>query len=301
LSAMKKPVTNKLDPRFNDANGDLVADAPTDPSKFIDPPKLVFCYIAIDDPDLHRKAMDGLTRQLAEVTGKEVEYRPFKTAVEQLQAMRDGRLHVAGFNTGNVPIAVDLCGFVPVSAPGGPDGTAAHQMVIIVPTDSPVQHLTDLRGMELTCVVASQSGYRAPLIALRDAGLLPQKDYIIRYSSGHHYSIAAVASRKSAAAAVASDVLQREIGSGQVSAGQIRIIYRSENFPNAALGYVYNLKPELAEKVKQALLDFEWKGTSLEKFFAPSGQTRFLPVSFKNDFALARRIDDEIGFVYQVP
>lgn len=301
LSALNRPVTNRLNSRYVDADGDLIADAPTNPADFIDPPKLVFCYIAIDEPEQHRKAMESLTRRLAEVTGKEVEYFPAITVQEQLHAMREGRLHVAGFSTGGVPVAVDQCGFVPVCAPGGADGKASHQMVIIVPSDSPAQQLTDLRGKEFTFVVASQSGYRAPSITLRDAGMLPLRDYTIRYTSNHHYSILNVAHKKTAAAAVASDVLQREIAAGQISASQIRIIYRSENFPNAALGYVYNLNPELAAKVKQTLLEFAWKGTSLEKFFGPAGQTRFLPVSFKDDWALARRIDDEIGYVYEAP
>jgi len=51
-----KPVTNKLDPKFIDANGDLIADAPTDPAQLIDPPAIRFAYIEEDDPAKQKKA-----------------------------------------------------------------------------------------------------------------------------------------------------------------------------------------------------------------------------------------------------
>ena len=37
------------------------------------------------------------------------------------------------------------------------------------------------------------------------------------------------------------------------------------------------LKPELAAKVKEAVMTYEWKGSPLEGFFAGSGQTGFAP------------------------
>ena len=78
---------------------------------------------------------------------------------------------------------------------------------------------------------------------------------------------------------------------------QFRVIYESENFPTAGFGYVCNLKPDLAAKVKAAFFSFQWKGTGVEREFAASAQTKFAEVSFKNDFALVRRIDNEIRSV----
>ncbi len=100
--------------------------------------------------------------------------------------------------------------------------------------------------------------------------------------------------------AVANDVLKREVAAGTIKPAQFRSIYKSENFPTAAIGYAYNLKPELAAKIRAAILDFDWKGTGLEKEFGASNQTRFVPVDYKNDWALVRRVDDSIGFPYQI-
>lgn len=42
-----------MDSRFKDADGDLVADAPTDPKDWIDPSTLVFSYTPVEDPAVY--------------------------------------------------------------------------------------------------------------------------------------------------------------------------------------------------------------------------------------------------------
>src|SRR5688572_2466664 len=44
----------KMSERFKDADGDLVPDPPTDPKEFIDPPKLIFSYVATNEPETYR-------------------------------------------------------------------------------------------------------------------------------------------------------------------------------------------------------------------------------------------------------
>ena len=109
-----------------------------------------------------------------------------------------------------------------------------------------------------------------------------------------------IASKQYQAAAVASDVLQRDLAAGAIKQSEFRSIYRSGSFPTAGLGYVYNLKPELAAKIKDAMLNFDWTNTSLAKEFAASGQNKFTAVNYKDDWALVRKIDDEIGYAHQV-
>src|SRR5262249_27182026 len=110
-----------------------------------------------------------------------------------------------------------------------------------------------------------------------------------------------IAAKQYQAAAVASDVLQRDLGRGMIKEGDFRSIYKSDSFPTAGLGYVYNLKPELAAKIKDAILHFDWKGTSLEKQFTEStGQSKFVPVNYNDDWSLVRKIDNEIGYAHEV-
>ena len=42
-----------MDARFKDTNGDLVADAPTNASEFVDPATLVFAYTPVKDPAVY--------------------------------------------------------------------------------------------------------------------------------------------------------------------------------------------------------------------------------------------------------
>ena len=294
------PIT--LDPRFTDADGDLVADPPANPKDQIDPPTLMFSFVATHDPEAYRERFKEFVAFLSQKIGKPVEYVLFSSPEQQLRALQEGRLHVAGINTGNIPIAVNQCGFIPICNLASEKGVATYQMQIIVPADSPIHTLKDLKGRELTLTEpGSNSGFKAPLVLLsRDQGLMPGGDFAIRYSGGHDESIKGIASKTYQAAAVASDILTRAVANGEIKKEQYRVIYESADFPTAGFGYVYNLKPELAAKIKDAFFGFEWKGTGVEKEFAGSQQSKFSPVSYNKHFELVRRIDDEIRSVRTV-
>jgi len=303
MTGMDRPVTNKLAEQFADADGDMIADPPSDASKLIDPPKLVFSYVAVEDPSEYEKQWKPFCDHLSKVTGKPVEYLPAKSSDEQLKALRDGQLHVTGFNSGSVPFAVNTCGFVPVARipTNEPGGT---HVEIIVPADSPIQNYTDLRDKKYTIAFTepnSNTGYKAPMVLLHsDYGIDPERDYLFRTTNDHKVSIEGIASKQYQAAAVAADVLARELARGAIKKEQYRTIYKSESFPSAALGYAYNLKPELAAKVKEAIVTFDMKSSDLEQELAPISQSTLIPVTYKNDWALIRRIADACGQVHEL-
>lgn len=296
------PVSNRLDARYTDADGDLVADTPTDASLLLDPDPIVFSYVAVDDPTDFRDAFKEFMDHLAKVTGKRVEYLMATSTEEQLVALRDGKLHVTGVNTGNVPLAVNCAGFVPVAKLAGDAGTG-YQMEIIVPAGSAIQKPEQLVGRELALTEAgSNSGFKAPLVLLQSHyALAPGRDFGIRYSGSHEASIEGVAAKEYDAAAVANDVLSRAIGAGAIQPDQYRSIFKSESFPTAGFGHTCHLKPELAAKVKEAMSTFVWTGTGVEREFASAKYNKLVPVSYKDDWALVRRIDDEIGSVHKLP
>lgn len=301
-AGLGKATVNRLDPRFADANNDLVADMPADPAQQIDPPVLYFSYIAVEEPEHFRDVFKEFIAHLSKATGKPVEYQLLHSTGDQLKALRDGQLHICGLNTGAVPMAVDLCGFVPIGKLASSDGIASYRMQLIVPAKSTLKSAADLRDQELTVTEpGSNSGFKAPLELLRDVyGLEPERDYRLRYSHGHDESIAGIASGEYAVAAVAGDVLRRAVARGDIKTNQFRIIYESEAFPTAAIGQVYNLKPELAEKIRQAIFDFDWNGTEMAKEFAQSEQSKFVPANFKDDWSLVRKIDDHMGTTYKI-
>ena len=107
-----------LDKAYCDRNGDMVADAPADPKQLINPSTLIFAYTPVEDPALYTKVWDGFLRHLEKVTGKKVVFFPVQSNAAEIEAMRSGRLHIAGVSTGPTPIAVNCAGYVPFAIMG---------------------------------------------------------------------------------------------------------------------------------------------------------------------------------------
>jgi phosphonate transport system substrate-binding protein len=85
-----------LGDRYTDADGDLIADIPTDPSEWIDPDTLIFAYTPVEDPAVYAEVWAGFLDHMSEATGKNVQFFPVQSNAAQIEAMRAGRLHVAG-------------------------------------------------------------------------------------------------------------------------------------------------------------------------------------------------------------
>jgi phosphonate transport system substrate-binding protein len=291
-----------MDPRFKDADGDLVADAPTDPKQWIDPPTLVFAYTPVEDPAVYAKVWEGFLHHLAKTTGKKVQFFPVQSNAAQIEAMRAGRLHVAGFNTGSVPLAVNCAGFVPFAMMASKDNRYGYEMEIITYPGSGIEKIEDIKGKRLAFTAeTSNSGYKAPSALLRDQFKMEAgKDYTPVFSGKHDNSILGVANKDYPAAAIANSVKLRMEARGVVKPEQIKVIYKSQTFPTTAYGYVYNLKPELAEKVKQAFFSYNWEGTALAAEFNKSEppQEKFMPITYKQHWQVVRDIDRAMGVSY---
>jgi phosphonate transport system substrate-binding protein len=295
------PIQNQLADRFEDADGDLVADPPKNPKNLLDPEVITFSYIAGEHPEKESEVWHKWCDALAQVTGKKVEYVPFEKADDELKALKEGRLHVAGLNTGTVPVAVDQCGFVPLCTLGKADGSFGYSMVLIVPAKSSIKDPSDLHGKTITMKDAnSHSGFKAPIVTLmNDFGLRPTRDYDWNFAYEHENAIRMTAKGECAAAAVASDRLSAAIDHGDIKEADVRVIYKSPTFPPAAIGCVYNLKPELVAKIKSALQECDWNKAGLSERLG-GGATKFVPISYRDAFAGVRQIDNSMGVRHQV-
>ena len=287
----------ELDRRFCDRNGDLVADPPTD-GKFVDPPTLIFAYTPVEDPEVYRKVWEGFLKHVEKTTGKKVAFFPVQSNAAQIEAMRAGRLHLGGFNTGSNPIAVNCAGFVPFTMMAAKDGSYGYQMEIITQADSSIRTPADLKGKTLAFTSpTSNSGFKAPSALLQsEFGLAPDKDYKTAFSGKHDNSILGVVNKDYDAAAIANAILTRMVARKTVDAAKVRSIYKSQTFPSTGYGYVYNLEPKLAEKVKQAFFTFQWEGSDLKKEFQK--EDKFMPITYKEHWEVIRKIDKATGVSY---
>lgn len=282
-----------LDSRFEDADGDLLADVPKESSQHLTPDPLVFSYVAGPNAEEEVAAWKDFSAHLSQAAGLRVETVAYSTTAEQLQALHDRKLHVSGFNTGAVSSAVTMCGFVPFCTVGRADGTFGASMRIIVPANSPIEKIDDVKNRTVTfTLMDSNSGCKAAIVLLKEYGLMPERDYKWRFSGSHQESIKGIANGFYDAAPVADDLLQRYLADSGGAGAKIRTLYESERFPPATIGHVNELSPELAAKVRQAFLEYPWKDSALEKQFGTTGSAKFVPISYKQDFALVRRIHD---------
>ncbi len=282
-----------LDVRFCDRDGDLVADIPENPDEWVDPDTLIFAYTPVEDPAVYREAWSDFLTYLEEKTGKRVIFFPVDSNAAQIEAMRSGRLHIAGFNTGSVPLAVACAGFRPFTIMASEDGSYGYEMEIITYPGSGIEKVEDIKGRTLAFTSpTSNSGFKAPSAILKaDFGLIPDRDFKAVFSGKHDNSILGVANKDYDAASIANSVKERMIKRGVVREDQLVVLYRSQTFPTTAYGVVYNLKPELQEQIIDAFFSFEWEGTSLEEEFSKSGEAQFIPITFKEHWAVIRKID----------
>ncbi len=289
----------KLDPRYSDADGDLIADIP-DAAEQVDPDTLIFAYTPVEDPAVYAEAWSDFLKHMTEVTGKKVQFFPVQSNAAQIEAMRAGRLHIAGFNTGSNPLAVACAGFRPFTMMASEDGSFGYEMEIITYPDSGIESVEDIKGGKLAFTSeTSNSGFKAPSAILKaDYNMVAGTDFEPVFSGKHDNSILGVANKDYPAAAVANSVLKRMLSRDVVTPDQIKSLYTSQTFPTTGYGVANNLNADLQDKIKEAFATFEWAGSSLQTEFGKSGEAQFIPITFQKEWEVIRKIDEANGVEY---
>lgn len=289
-----------LDARYQDADGDLIADIPTDPAQLVDPETLIFAYTPVEDPAVYAEAWKDFITHMETVTGKKVQFFPIDSNAAQIEAMRAGRLHISGFNTGSNPLAVACAGFRPFAMMAAKDGSFGYEMEIITHPGSGIEKVEDIKGNKMAFTSeTSNSGFKAPSALLKsEFGMEAGKDFEPVFSGKHDNSILGVANKDYPAAAIANSVMTRMIERDVIKADQVISIYKSETFPTTGYGVAHNLTPDLQEKIKEGFFSFKWEGSSLAEEFSKSGEEQFIPITFKDNWAVIRQIDEATGVSY---
>ncbi len=282
-----------LDAQYCDDNMDLVADPPKDPKKFKNPSTLVFTYTPVEDPAVYEKVFKPFTDHLAQCTGKKVAFYQVQSNAAEIEAMRSGRLHVAGFSTGPTAFAVNLAGAVPFAVKGTEKEFQGYNLIVIVKKDSPYKKLSDLKDKKVAHTSASSnSGNLAPRALFPALGLIPDKDYKVIYSGKHDQSILGVNTGDYDAAPVASDVFERMAHRGTIKESDFRVIYRSQTFPTSSFAYAHDLEPALRDKMLKCFYDYRFPEEMKQAF---EGADRFFPVTYKKDWEVVRVVDASAG------
>ena len=286
-----------LDERFCDEDKNLIADLPKDAKQWQNPATLIFSYTPVEDPAVYENVFDDFMTHLAKVTGKKVRWFPAESYAAQVEALRSGRLHIAGVATGPTPYAVNLAGFEPIVSMMKPDGSIGYKLQVITHKDSPIKSIADLKGKRVAHVTpSSNSGDLAPRALFTSMGVTPGKDYEVLFSGKHDNSIMGVVNKDYDAAPVASTVVDRMQARGMFKAGDLRVVYESAPFPRTAFGVPYNLDPTLKAKIKEAFLTFDFKNSKIGKEFKDSD--KFGAIDYKEAWRDVRTIQQTSGVKY---
>lgn len=285
-----------LDEMYCDENKDLVADTPKDSAQWKDPKTLVFTYTPVEDPAVYKDAFADFQEYLSEKTGKRVVYYTVQSNAAEVEAMRSGRLHIAGFSTGPTGFAVNLAGYVPIAVKGYEDSFQGYNLIVVTKKDSGIKELADLKGKQIAHTSASSnSGNLAPRAIFPKHGLVPDQDYTVVYSGKHDQSVLGVEHGDYDAAPVASDVFNRMAAAGRINADDFHIVFTSPKFPTSSFGLAHNLKPELAQAITDAFYSYRFPAEMQETF---GGADRFFPVTYQKDWEVIRDIAASTGTSY---
>ena len=229
-----------------------------------------------------------------------MQFFPVQSNAAQIEAMRAGRLHIAGFNTGSNPLAVACAGYRPFTMMAAEDGSFGYEMEIITYPDSGIESVEDIKGKELAFTSeTSNSGFKAPSAILKaDYDMEAGRDFEPVFSGKHDNSILGVANKDYPAAAVANSVLNRMVSRDVVTEDQLVSLYTSQTFPTTSYGLAHDLAPELQESIQEAFETFEWEGSALQAEFSKSGEAQFVPITFEEEWEVIRKIDEANGVEY---
>ncbi|MDN3523835.1 phosphate/phosphite/phosphonate ABC transporter substrate-binding protein [Halomonas sabkhae] len=286
-----------LDSIYCDNNGDLVADRPQDESEWANPETLIFAYTPVEDPAIYSDIWQPFIEHMEDVTGRDVRFFAVQSNSAQVEAMRSGRLHVAGFSTGPTPFAVNLAGAVPFALMGSDDGRFGYTLQLYTHVDSGIDEVTDLKGKRVAHTSpTSNSGNQAPRALFPDLGIVPGEDYEVLYSGSHDQSMLGVVAQDYDAAPVASEVVERMADRGLYDPDDVKILYESDPFPTTSYTYAHNLAPELVEKIEEAFFTFDFAGTELGEEF--DGVEKFIPINYQDNWKVIRTIQTANGVEY---
>ena len=279
----------ELDQMYCDETGSLTADLPKDPAQWKDPGTLLFTCPPVEDPAIYKDAFADFMQFLEAGTGKRIMYYIVASNSAAVEAMRAGRLHIAGFSPGPTWFAVNLAGYVPLAVKGNEQAIQRSRTIVIARADSPLHGLADLKGTKVAhSAPTAHSGHMAPLALFPGEGVIPGTDYRLEFSGGHGKSIHGVHAGDYDAACVPSDIFQRMADAGRIKREEYKILWQSSGlFPTASFGLAHDLHPDLAQKITNAFFAYRFP-PAMQKLFG--GADRFLPITYKDDWALVALI-----------
>ena len=191
---------------------------------------------------------------LSEELGREVELwvpTSYNTVVE---AMASDKLDLAYFGGLTYVQARERAEVHPLVTEINPrTGDTTYRSVIVVPDESPVREVSELKGKDFAFgSVSSTSGSLYPSIMLKEAGIDYRTDLgETTYTGGHDATAQAVANGRVDAGGIEDRILYRLEEEGAVEEGSMRVIAESDPIE----GYPWVIRDALPDDLEEQIAD----------------------------------------------
>lgn len=154
----------------------------------------------------------------------------------------------------------------------------------IVPADSPVKTLAELKGKTFAFgSPSSTSGHLMPRYFLLQDGIDPDHDFAkIAFSGAHDATVAFVASGRAEAGVLNASVMDKLLEKGDANAGRVRVIATTPPYFDYNWTVRPGLDPALREKIANAFLKLDPADPAHRELMALQRASKFVPTRSEN-------------------
>jgi phosphonate transport system substrate-binding protein len=229
------------------------------PALSADPEKLNMVFVPASEKGDNQdyESLIAIIETLADIKIKPIRVTDYNAAVE---SMRAGRAHIAWYGGKTYIQAAEMAGAEAFAAGiRKGDDTAGYYAYFVVPVDSPLKTLEDVRGKILGLnSIGSTSGDLIPQVELMKVGLSTKNedDFAkVFYAGSHDACLLAAINKHVDVCGMSSRNFDARLADGTFKIEQVRIIHRSSLVPPPPLAYSTKLSVELRDRIKKATLE----------------------------------------------
>lgn len=237
-----------------------------------DPDKLVFGFVLAEDECWVEGAAAPLADGLSAELGITVEPFAFGSSAELLQGLRAGQIDIALLNP-FAYVAARETGSVRVLLRCVRDGRDWSRSEIIALAEGGPRTLEEVRGKAFAFVdPSSPSGYLFPVAHLLRSGLDPERDLgEVVFTGSQEEVVRAVLEGRVAAGACREGARRSVYAEARDVFERVAVIAYTLPVPNRSVVVRAALRPDLVERIKQALLAVTAGGKGREAWKVVSG------------------------------
>ena len=256
-----------------------------------DPDKLNMVFVPASEKGDNQdyESLIAIIETLADIKIKPIRVTDYNAAVE---SMRAGRAHIAWYGGKTYIQAAEMAdaeAFAAGVRKG--DDTAGYYAYFVVPVDSPLKTLEDVRGQILGLnSIGSTSGDLIPQVELMKVGLSTknENDFAkVFYAGSHDACLLATINKHVDVCGMSSRNFDARLADGTFKLEQVRIIHRSSLVPPPPLAYSTKLSVELRDRIKKATLEAHQHG----KIGGYGGEMSHYIEVTDSDYDLLREMD----------